>query len=70
MATHSSILAWKIPWIEEPGGFQSMGLQSQKAELATPFGTPALSDRGLRLTAGRSPGQDRPLGGAGFQLTL
>ena len=27
MATHSSILAWRIPWIEEPGGFQSMGSQ-------------------------------------------
>ena len=27
MATHSSILAWKIPWTEEPGGLQSMGLQ-------------------------------------------
>ena len=27
MATHSNILAWKIPWIEEPGGLQSMGLQ-------------------------------------------
>ena len=27
MATHSSVLAWKIPWIEEPGGLQSMGLQ-------------------------------------------
>ena len=27
MATHSSILAWRIPWIEEPGGVQSMGLQ-------------------------------------------
>ena len=27
MATHSSILAWKIPWIEEPGGLQSTGLQ-------------------------------------------
>ena len=25
--THSSILAWKIPWTEEPGGLQSMGLQ-------------------------------------------
>ena len=29
MATHSSILAWRIPWSEEPGGLQSMGLQSQ-----------------------------------------
>ena len=28
MATHSSTLAWKIPWTEEPGRLQSMGLQS------------------------------------------
>ena len=27
MATHSSILAWRIPWTEEPGGLQSMGSQ-------------------------------------------
>ena len=27
MATHSSILAWEIPWTEEPGRLQSMGLQ-------------------------------------------
>ena len=27
MATHSSILAWGIPWTEEPGGLQAMGLQ-------------------------------------------
>ena len=27
MATYSSILAWEIPWTEEPGGLQSMGLQ-------------------------------------------
>ena len=27
MATHSSILAWKIPWTDEPGGLQSMQLQ-------------------------------------------
>ena len=29
MATHSSILAWGIPWTEEPGGLQSTGLQSE-----------------------------------------
>ena len=29
MATHSSILAWEIPWTEEPGGLQSMKLQKQ-----------------------------------------
>ena len=27
MATHSSFLAWRIPWTEDPGGLQSMGLQ-------------------------------------------
>ena len=27
MATHSSVLAWSIPWTEEPGGLQPMGLQ-------------------------------------------
>ena len=27
MATHSSILAWRIPWAEEPGGLQSIGSQ-------------------------------------------
>ena len=27
MATHSSILIWRIPWTEEPGGLQSIGLQ-------------------------------------------
>ena len=29
MATHSSMLAWRIPWTEEPGGTQFTGLQSQ-----------------------------------------
>ena len=29
MATHSSILAWNIPWTEEPGGLQPIGLQSR-----------------------------------------
>ena len=29
MATHSSVLAWRIPWIEEPGGLQFMESQSQ-----------------------------------------
>ena len=35
MATHSSILAWEIPWTEEPGGMQSMGLQRVGCDLAT-----------------------------------
>ena len=35
MASHSSVLAWKIPWTEEPGGLQSMGLQRVGHNLAT-----------------------------------
>ena len=35
MATHSSILAWRIPRTEEPGGLQSMGLQRVRYNLAT-----------------------------------
>ena len=49
MATHSSILAWRIPWREESGGLQSMGLQrvrrvlAIKQELETPELTHTLS---------------------------
>ena len=32
MATYSSILAWKIPWTEEPGGLQSIGSQRDMTE--------------------------------------
>ena len=35
MATHSSILAWRIPWTEEPGGLQSMGSQRVGHDWAT-----------------------------------
>ena len=31
-ATHSSILAWRIPWTEEPGGLQSLGSESDTTE--------------------------------------
>ena len=34
MATHCSILAWKIPWTEDPGGLQSMRLQKSQAQLS------------------------------------
>ena len=34
MATHSSTLAWKIPWMEEPGGLQSMGSRRVKTRLS------------------------------------
>ena len=36
MATHSSILAWRIPWTEEPGGLQPMGSQRVRHDWASP----------------------------------
>ena len=35
MATHSSIFAWKIPWMMEPGGLQSMGHKTVRHDLVT-----------------------------------
>ena len=35
MMTHSSILAWRIPWREEPGGLQSMGSQRDRQDWIT-----------------------------------
>ena len=35
MATHSSILAWKIPWVQEPGELWSMGSQRVRRDLVT-----------------------------------
>ena len=35
MTTHTSILAWEIPWIDEPGRLQSMGSQRVRHDLAT-----------------------------------
>ena len=35
MAAHSSILAWEIPWTEEPGSLQSMGLQGVRHDWVT-----------------------------------
>ena len=41
MATHSSILAWRIPWTEEPGGLQSMGsMESDTTETTEHTHTP------------------------------
>ena len=42
MATHSSILAWEIPWAEEPGGLQPMGSQSTGHNLATELPLPVI----------------------------
>ena len=39
MATHSSILAWRIPWTEEPGGLQSMGLVEKESDMTSRLNT-------------------------------
>ena len=48
MATHSSILAWRIPWTEEPGGLQSMGSQGVRQDWAT--NTATLPMKVLKVT--------------------
>ena len=49
MATHSSILAWKIPWTEEPGGLQFMGSQSRRrlSDFTFTFTQTSLTGAGL-----------------------
>jgi len=37
MSTHSSILPWKLPWTEEPGGLQSMGSQESDTKPTEDF---------------------------------
>ena len=46
MTTHSSILAWRIPWTEEPGELQSLGLQRLRHNLATNFHPRSVSFNG------------------------
>ena len=48
MATHSSVLAWRIPGMERPGGLQSMGLQS-RTRLSTYIIIIKIRSRKLRL---------------------
>ena len=45
MATHSSILARKVPWTEEPGGLQSVGSQKSQTQLKLLNNKIALSQR-------------------------
>ena len=73
LATHSGILAWRIPWTEEPGGLQSMGSQrvrhnwvanifslSQVAPVVKnlPANSGDIRDLGLIPGSGRSPGEE------------
>ena len=67
MATHSSTLAWKIPWTEEPGGLQSMGLLSRTrlSDFTLTFHFPALEKEmatHASVLAWRIPGTGEPRG--------
>ena len=66
-ATHSSTLAWKIPWTEEPGGLQSMGLRSRTrlSDFTFTFHFPALEKEMAThssVLAWRIPGTGEPGG--------
>ena len=67
MAPHSSTLAWKIPWTEEPGGLQSMGLLSwtQLSNFTLAFHFHALEKEMATHSSGlawRIPGMGQPGG--------
>ena len=68
MATHSSILAWKIPWVEEPGRLQSHGVAKSRTRLSDftfTFHFDALEKEMAThssVLAGRIPGTGEPGG--------
>ena len=65
MAPHSSTLAWKIPWMEEPGGLQSMGSLRVRYDLTCTFHFHALEKEMAThssVLAWRIPGMGEPGG--------
>ena len=56
MATHSNILAWRIPWTEEPGGLQSMG--SQRVRYDWTINTHSHSIQSVLLITAKNPEQN------------
>ena len=67
MAPHSSTLAWKIPWMEEPGGLQSMGslrVEHRLSDLTFTFHFHALEEMATHssVLAWRIPGTGKPGG--------
>ena len=57
MAAHSSILAWRIPWPEEPGGLQSMGSQSVRQDWVTKQSTAQIHFRNYKTIKSRCTGR-------------
>ena len=65
MASHSSTLAWKIPWMEEPGRLQSMGSRTRLSDLTFTFHCHALEKEMAThssVLAWRIPGTGEPGG--------
>ena len=56
LATHSSILAWRIPWREETGGLESIGSRRVRQDWSDWANAAAPGDRGVVLGSGRYPG--------------
>ena len=69
MATHSNILAWGIPWTEEPGGLQSMGFLCGSADKESACNA---GDLGSIPGLGRSPGEEKgyPLQYSGLENSM
>ena len=67
MATHSSTPAWKISWMEEPGGLQSMGLQRVGHDCVTSLSRVCAS---LSITDSRDVNFEQTLGDSGGQRRL
>ena len=65
MAPHSSTLAWKIPWTEEPGGLQTMGLPRVRHDFSFTFHFHALEKEMAThssVLSWRVPGMEEPGG--------
>ena len=67
MAPHSSILAWRIPWTEEPGGLQPMGVTKSRTRLSDftltfPFHALEKEMATHSILAWRIPGMEEPSG--------
>ena len=55
MATHSSILAWEMPWTKDPGGLQSMWLQKSLIQLSDQTNTPPADSVMIKAERGILP---------------
>ena len=76
MTIHSSILAWRIPWTEEPGGLQSMELQRASHDSVTKHSTVAyiqgsiVKDKHRKWLLLTAPETASPIGGAAWLCSL